>query len=124
MSPQVSIIIPLYNKAPYLARTLTSIQRQTFSDFEIIVVDDGSTDGGADIVRALNDARVRLIRQHNLGPGAARNAGITAARAEFVAFLDADDEWLPGYLEHGMSVFKRGRSDVVSVTSGYITLPG
>jgi glycosyltransferase involved in cell wall biosynthesis len=92
---KVSIIIPLYNKAPYVRRALESIAAQSLSDFEVIVIDDGSTDDGAAIVAGYSDARYRLIHQANAGPGAARNTGIAQSRGEFIAFLDADDEWLP-----------------------------
>ncbi len=97
--PAVSVVIPLYNKEPYIARALNSVLTQTFQDFEVIVVDDGSTDGGATIVRGFDDPRIRMIQQENQGVSAARNQGIEAARAEMVAFLDADDEWLPEFLE-------------------------
>src|SRR5262249_7159571 len=89
-SLRVSIITPLYNKAPYIRRTLDSVAAQTFRDFELIVVDDGSTDGGERLVADYVDERVRLIRQPNAGPGAARNRGIAEARGELLAFLDAD----------------------------------
>lgn len=123
MIPQVSVVVPLYNKARYVQRTLDSIANQTFSDFEVVVVDDGSTDGGADIVAATADNRIRVVTQKNLGPGAARNRGIKEARAELVAFLDADDEWFPQYLEEGVRLLKQGGQDVASVTSGYVTSP-
>jgi glycosyltransferase involved in cell wall biosynthesis len=97
--PAVSVVIPHYNKGPYIARALNSVLTQTFPDFEVIVVDDGSTDDGAEIIRGFDDPRIRLIQQENRGVSAARNRGIEAARAELVAFLDADDEWLPKFLE-------------------------
>lgn len=97
-TPDVSIIIPLYNKGRYVARALNSIWAQTYQNFEIIVVDDGSTDNGPDIVQSYTDPRLQLIRQVNAGPGEARNRGIRASQASLIAFLDADDEWMPTYL--------------------------
>ena len=94
----ISVIIPLFNKEKYIERTLRSVLQQTFTDFEVIVVDDGSTDCGAEIVRSLPDARVRLIRQENCGVSVARNRGIMEAKADFIAFVDADDEWHPEFL--------------------------
>ncbi|NLZ30356.1 MAG: glycosyltransferase family 2 protein, partial [Methanomicrobiales archaeon] len=105
--PEVSVVIPLYNKAPYIARALSSIIAQTRQDFEVIVIDDGSTDGGEEIVRGFDDPRIRVIRQENRGVSAARNRGIEAARADFIAFLDADDEWMPTHL--GALLRLRGR---------------
>src|SRR6185436_8090728 len=120
---KVSIIIPLYNKAPFVRRALDSITAQTFSDFEVIVVDDGSTDEGATIVTDYSDPRCRLIRQTNAGPGAARNTGIAESSGEFIAFLDADDEWLPTYLEESVRLLEQFDPEVASVTSGYIEYP-
>ncbi len=97
--PEVSVIIPLYNKGLYINRALTSILDQTIRDFEVIVVDDGSTDNGAETVRKINDPRIRLVRQKNQGVSAARNRGVSESSADFVAFLDADDEWMPSHLE-------------------------
>jgi glycosyltransferase involved in cell wall biosynthesis len=97
--PVVSIIIPLYNKGPYINRALTSILNQTRQDFEVIVVDDGSTDNGAETVRKMNDPRIRLIQQWNQGVSAARNRGVSESSTDLVAFLDADDEWMPSHLE-------------------------
>jgi glycosyltransferase involved in cell wall biosynthesis len=98
-TPQVSVIIPAYNAALYIAATLGSAINQTFRDFEIIVIDDGSTDETHAIVERYRDAGVVLISQSNAGQGAARNRGIAAARGEFIALLDSDDLWEPTYLE-------------------------
>lgn len=97
--PAVSVVVPLYNKEPYIAGGLNSILNQTSQDFEVIVVDDGSTDRGPEIVKEFRDPRIRLIQQENKGVSAARNQGIKAARSELIAFLDADDEWLPSFIE-------------------------
>ena len=98
-SPFFSIIVPVYNKKDYIQRSLGSVRAQSFRDFEVIVVDDGSKDGSPGIVRSLKDKRIRLIVQKNAGVSAARNQGVSAARGKYVAFLDADDDWSPGYLE-------------------------
>lgn len=94
----ISVIIPLYNKAASIASTLECVRSQSFADWEAVVVDDGSTDGSGDIVNTINDSRIRLIHQHNAGVSAARNRGIQEAKGEFIAFLDADDEWDKEYL--------------------------
>ncbi|MED5598966.1 glycosyltransferase family 2 protein [Janthinobacterium sp. P210006] len=93
-----SVIIPLYNKGPYVEATLASVLAQTHGDWEVLVVDDGSSDDGAQRVLACADARVRLIRQANGGVSRARNHGIAEARGELVCFLDADDLYAPDYL--------------------------
>jgi GT2 family glycosyltransferase len=96
--PFFTVLVPLYNKAQHITRTLQSALAQTCQDFEIVVVDDGSTDGGADVVKALQEPRIRLIEARNGGVSAARNRGIDAARGTWVAFLDADDWYHPTHL--------------------------
>ncbi|MGB9940825.1 glycosyltransferase family 2 protein [Methanosarcina sp.] len=97
--PLVSVIIPLYNKEPYIGRTINSLLVQTISDFEIVIINDGSTDKGTNVVKNFKDSRIRLICQQNAGVSAARNKGIHEAKSDLVAFLDADDEWTPTFLE-------------------------
>lgn len=94
----ISVVIPLYNKEKSIQSTLKSILSQTFHEFEIVVIDDGSTDRSADIVNAISDSRVRLIRKENGGVCSARNRGILEAKYDYVAFLDADDIWDENYL--------------------------
>lgn len=96
----ISVVIPLYNKEEIVRQSLNSVLSQEFSDYEVVVVDDGSTDKSADIVRQINDARIRLVSQPNGGPSKARNTGVREAKGEWILFLDADDELLPGALEH------------------------
>lgn len=98
MMPTISVVIPLYNKAAHIERAVSSVLAQTFQDFEIIVVDDGSTDNGADIVKVINDPRIILLKQKNAGVSVARNRGIEVAKSDLIAFLDADDEWRVEFL--------------------------
>lgn len=97
--PAVSILMPLFNKEPEVKRAIESVLTQTVSDFELIVVNDGSVDNGPEIVRNINDPRIRLFDQENAGVSAARNRGIKEAKSDLIAFLDADDEWKPTFLE-------------------------
>jgi hypothetical protein len=120
---KVSVVVPLYNKARYVERSLSSISAQTFTDFEAIVVDDGSTDGGAELASRHDDSRVRVIRQKNAGPGPARNRGASEARGELLAFLDADDAWSPQYLSRAMEIFERVPPSVAAVSCGYLEMP-
>lgn len=97
--PRIAVIIPAYNRASVLGRAIDSVLAQEFADFELIVVDDGSSDGTLEVARACDDPRVRVIELgRNRGANAARNAGIRAAAAPLLAFLDSDDSYLPGKL--------------------------
>ena len=96
--PYFSVIIPTYNRTDYLSEALESVARQTFKDYEILVIDDGSTDNTAEIVAARNQ-QIRYFFQLNKGPGAARNLGINYANGEYIAFLDSDDLWFRWTLE-------------------------
>jgi glycosyltransferase involved in cell wall biosynthesis len=122
-SLKASIIIPLYNKAPYVRRALDSVAAQTLRDFEVIVVDDGSTDDGGSLVASYPDSRFRLITQANAGPGVARNTGIAQAQGDFIASLDADDEWLPTYLEESVRRLEELGEEVAAISSGYMEYP-
>lgn len=96
--PIISVIMPLYNKRHYVKRAIESIQKQTLTDWELIIVDDGSTDGSTDEVPQ-NDSRIQMIHQENKGPGAARNRGIRMASGKFITFIDADNYYYPQKLQ-------------------------
>ena len=119
---RVSVVVPLYNKAPYVIRCLRSVSAQTYRDFETIVIDDGSTDGSDRIVDTFSEPRLRAFRQANGGPGAARNRGVREARGEYVAFLDADDEWLPEYLASSVRALDEA-PNAATVSSSYFEEP-
>jgi len=102
--PKVSVIIPTYNRAKYLPKAIDSVLNQTYQDFEIIIVDDGSIDNTKDIL-AKYDGKIRYFYQENKGPSAARNLGIKKACGEYVAFLDADDIWFPDKLDKQLGIF-------------------
>ncbi len=119
--PTVSVLIPAYNAARWLDRTLDSVLAQTVADIEVIVVDDGSPDDTAEIVRrrAATDPRVRLIQQPNGGVTRARNLGLAEARAPFIAPIDSDDIWHPTRLAVHLAAFEAGGDDVGLVYSSY-----
>jgi glycosyltransferase involved in cell wall biosynthesis len=91
--------VPTYNYAEFIGECIESVFRQTFHDFEILVIDDGSTDHTQKVLKAFDDSRLRLVMTHNRGVSAARNTGLDLAQGKFIAFLDADDRWLPHKLE-------------------------
>lgn len=103
----ISVVIPLYNKEKQIAHTLQSVFNQTFQDFEIVIVDDGSTDGSVAVVEKFSDSHIRLIHQKNAGVSAARNRGIEEAKGDLIAFLDADDEWKSEYLATQYSLYQK-----------------
>jgi glycosyltransferase involved in cell wall biosynthesis len=105
-NPLVSIILPVFNRDYCIKRAVDSILAQTFKDFEVVVVDDGSTDGSVEILKGYGDA-IRLICQKNAGCGTARNVAIRAARGQWIAFLDSDDEWRPEKLECQMGLIEK-----------------
>lgn len=107
-----SIIVPLYNKQEFVGTAIASVLAQHYQQFEIIVVDDGSTDAGAAIVAGMADPRIRLIRQANGGVSRARNRGIDEARGELICFLDADDWYAPQYLDAVVAMATRYRGPV------------
>lgn len=114
-APFFSVIIPVYNRAGVLGRALESVLAQSFQDFEIVVVDDGSADNPRAVAESFADPRIRFIRQDNAGGGAARNAAIDAATGRFVAPLDSDDVFLPRHLERMHDLLK----DTDGATVGY-----
>lgn len=123
--PAVSIIMPCYNAATHLPASVGSVLAQTFPDWELIAVDDGSGDGTLAWLQAQTDPRIRSFFQHNQGVSAARNAGLAAARGHYVAFLDADDTWSEGFLEKMLTALQ-ARPDAVLAYCGWqnLGLPG
>lgn len=120
----ISVVIPLYNGAAYIERSIHSVLAQTVLPAEILVIDDGSTDNGAALVMQKNYPLVRLISQANAGVSAARNKGISESRYEYVAFLDADDQWTDNHLEIIAGLIKKYPRCGVFGTSYYFCRPG
>ena len=119
MTPKVSVVIPVLNRPVAVRRAIDSVLAQTLQDFELIVVDDGSTDETVAAVEACVDPRIKLARHdRRRGGSAARNTGIRAGSAPYVAFLDSDDEWLPTKLQRQFEVFERSDEDLALVYTG------
>ena len=97
--PFFSVVVPLYNKERSVGRAVNSVLSQSFSSFELIIVDDGSSDSSAEVVSSFKDPRLKMLEQPNMGPSAARNSGCKSANAAYVCFLDADDKWDASFLE-------------------------
>ena len=111
--PKVSVIIPSYNRKAYIQETIESVRKQSYQDFEIILIDDGSTDGTLDILKGYGDS-IQLIQQKHAERAAARNKGIEQSKGEYIAFLDSDDTWLPEKLALQIEIME-GSPQVVCV---------
>ena len=117
MDIQFSVVIPLYNKEKYVAQTLKSVVGQTYQNFEIIVVNDCSTDNSLGVVQTIDDSRIKTIEHSkNKGLSASRNTGIKAAAHSFIAFLDADDHWDSSFLETISNLIKKYPKESVFAT--------
>src|SRR5690554_2358538 len=108
-----SVVIPLYNKEKYISLTLKSVLNQSFKDFEILIVNDGSTDRSVEVVKKFDDSRIRLVDQPNAGVSAARNKGIKEAKFDWVAFLDADDRWDVEFLSEIANAIKKYPNNLI-----------
>lgn len=111
--PKFSIIIPLYNKEKFIESTLKSVLEQTYQNFEIIIVNDGSTDKSVALAEQFTDHRIKIFHQQNQGVSVARNNGITYATAQYICFLDADDYWYPHFLETFNSLIENYKNQYV-----------
>lgn len=123
-TPRVSVILPVFNRAAIVRRCLDSVRAQTFSDWELLAVDDASSDHSVDVIAALGDPRIRILRHEtNRGAAAARNTAMREARGEFVAWIDSDDEWLPEKLARQVALLDAsgaglGGCDYFMLTAG------
>ena len=120
-SPLISVVIPAYNAERFILPTLQSILRQTVQDFEIVVVNDGSTDGTLDVLESIGDSRLRVITRENGGECVARNQGFREARGKYVSFIDSDDVWLENHLEQAMA-FLENHPECAWFTSSFIRM--
>lgn len=126
MQPEVSIITPAYNASKFIEQTIKSVQDQSFKDWEMIIVDDGSKDGTFELVQRLSklDPRIVVAQQKNQGPAPARNKALSLARGRFICFLDSDDLWLPNKLETQIGLMKKNNWALSFTQFRRITLEG
>lgn len=119
-NPTVSVILPTYNRADLVGRAIQDILKQTYQDFELIIVDDGSTDDTEEVIKKIDDKRIRYTRhEKNKGANAARNTGIIIAKGKYIAFQDSDDEWLPLKLEKQIQAFEIASPNTGVVYTGF-----
>ncbi|MFA6436775.1 MAG: glycosyltransferase [Candidatus Paceibacterota bacterium] len=118
--PLITAIITTFNRALFLKKAVESVLAQTFENFELLVLDNSSTDNTEKIVNGFNDKRIRYIRHEPIGISAARNLGVKEAKGEFVAFLDDDDEWLPNKLQDQINIFNKDGLDTALVYGGFV----
>jgi glycosyltransferase involved in cell wall biosynthesis len=121
--PYFSIVIPVFNKAAFLKTTLDSVLAQSFTDFELILVNDGSTDGSASVIAGFNDDRIRYFERPNGGASVARNFGIAKAQSNYVTFLDADDYWYPDFLQEMFGAINRFGDEKIFAGAIEIEMP-
>lgn len=121
-SPIVSIMLPTFNRANYLERSIKSILNQTFTNFELIIIDDGSTDNTDEILSRFDDDRIKIIKEPHEGASAARNSGIEIALGGYIAFQDSDDEWMPNKLEEQLNIFRNIDTTVSVVYSDMLRI--
>lgn len=112
-TPLISVVIPSYNRAHVIEKSARSVLEQTFTDLELLIIDDGSSDNTREVAESLGDSRVRYVYQENAGACAARNHGIALARGEYIAFHDSDDLWYPNKLEKQLRCIQETGSDIV-----------
>ena len=105
--PKISVVIPVYNKDKYLKKTIQSVLNQSFKDFELLIVNDGSTDNSVDIIQSFDEPRIRFFNQENQGVAVARNLGANKANTQLIAFLDGDDIWFPNHLEEIWQLYQK-----------------
>ncbi len=111
--PRFSIVIPTYNRANSVEQTLAGCFAQSFKDFEIVVVDDGSSDNTLEVLQNINDDRLVVVAQENAGPAAARNHGMRKSSGEYIAFLDSDDVWFPDFLQQANDAYEQNPHQVL-----------
>jgi glycosyltransferase involved in cell wall biosynthesis len=104
--PTISVIIPVYNGEKTIKQTVESVLNQTFRDFELLIINDGSQDATLEIIQAINDERIQVFSYQNSGVSASRNRALTKAKGEFISFIDADDLWTPNKLELQLKLCK------------------